>query len=52
MSPVFIILVILGAIISWFLLSSAFFSVGSYVYKIWKNAVDEINKEEREEEGE
>lgn len=52
MNPVFIILVIIGAIISWFLLSSAFFSIGSCLYSIWKNAVDEINKEESEEEGE
>lgn len=50
MNPAFIILVILGAIALWFLLSSAFPAIGRIVYGFWKRAVDEINKEESEEE--
>lgn len=52
MNPTFIILVIFGAIALWFVLSSVFFPIGNYLYKIWKSTVEEIKKEEREEEGE
>ena len=47
MNPVFIFLVILGAILLWFLLSFAFFPLGKMFSKIWNNAVDEIYKEEK-----
>lgn len=49
MNPVFIVLVLLGLIALWFLLSFAFRPLGRIIYRIWKDAVDEINKEEREE---
>lgn len=52
MNPAFIILVILGAIALWFLLSSAFSAIGRIIYGFWKRAVDEINKEDEEEEKE
>ena len=42
MNPVFFILIILGAIALWFLLSFVFFPLG-----IWKDAVDEINKNDK-----
>lgn len=50
MNPVLIILVILAAVILWFLLSFAFFPFGKLIHRIWKDAVDEINREENQEE--
>lgn len=44
MNPVFVILVILGAILLWFLLSFIFFPLGKIIYRIWKDAVNEIEK--------
>lgn len=49
MNPAFIILIILGAVALWFLLSFVFFPLGKFIYRIWKDAVDEINREESEE---
>lgn len=49
MNPTFVILVILLAIIIWFLLSFAFKPIGRLFYRIWKDAVDEINNNESEE---
>lgn len=46
MNPVFVILVILGAIILWFLLSFIFFPLGKLIYQIGKDAKDEMNREE------
>lgn len=50
MNPVFVFLVILAAVVTWFLLSSAFRPIGRLFYRIWKNAVDEINKNDESEE--
>lgn len=50
MNPVFVILIILAAIVLWFLLSFAFFPSGRLVYRLWKDAIDEMNKEEKQEE--
>lgn len=49
MNPAFILLVLLGAVAVWFLLSFAFRPIGRFFYRIWKDAVDSIKKEEREE---
>ncbi len=49
MNPAFILLVLLGAVVVWFLLSFAFIPIGKFIYRIWKDAVDSINKEESEE---
>ena len=47
--PVLMILVIIGLLILWFLLSPFFTKIGSFVYKIIKNSVtEEINKDEKE----
>ncbi len=46
MNPVFYI-VIIGAILLWFLLSFVFFPLGKLGYRIWKVAIDEINKEDK-----
>lgn len=52
MNPAFVILVILGAILLWFLLSFVFFPLGKLIYRIWKDAVDEMNREDKKEKGE
>ena len=52
MNPVFIILVILAVIVLWFLLSFVFFPLGKLIYRIGKDAIDEMNREENEEEKE
>lgn len=49
MNPAFIILVILGAVLLWFLLSFVFFPLGKVVYRLWKDAVDEMNREDKKE---
>lgn len=46
MNPVFFILVILGAIILWLLLSFVFYPLGKIGYRLWKDAIDEINRED------
>lgn len=52
MNPVFIVLVILGAIALWFLLSFLFRPIGDLFFKIWEDAMSEINKsEDKEKEG-
>lgn len=52
MNPVFVILVILVVIALWFLLSFVFFPLGKILYRIGKDAIDEMNKEENKEEKE
>ena len=47
MNPVFIFLVILGAIVLWFLLSFVFYPLGKFIYRIGKDAMDEMNREEK-----
>ena len=46
MNPVFIILVLLAAVLIWFLLSFVFFPVGKLAYRLYKDAIDEINRED------
>lgn len=52
MNPALLILIIIGAIILWFLLSFVFYPLGKLVYKVYKDAIDEMNRDEmnREEE--
>ena len=52
MNPVFFILIILGATILWLLLSFVFYPFGKMCYRIWKDAVDEINREDEHKETE
>lgn len=49
MNPVFVILVILGAVLLWFLLSFVFYPLGRFLYRLWKDATDEMNKEDKNE---
>lgn len=50
MNPVFAILVVLAVILLWFLLSPAFIPLGKIIYRVWRDAVDEIKKDEKEKE--
>lgn len=50
MNPILIFLVILALIALWFLLSFAFRPIGRIFYRIWKDAVEEINKKDESEE--
>lgn len=50
MNPVFVILVILAALLLWFLLSFVFYPLGKFVFRIWEDAVDEMNREDKEKE--
>ena len=49
MNPVFVFLVILGAILLWFLLSFVFHPLGRFLYRLWKDAKDEMNREDKNE---
>lgn len=49
MNPAFFILVALGAVVLWFLLSFVFYPLGRFIYRIWKDAVDEINRKDESE---
>lgn len=48
MNPAFFILIILGAILSWFLLSFAFFTLGRFFYGLWKDAKDQLNRNSKD----
>jgi len=46
MNPVLLFLIVLALIALWFLLAFLFKPLGSFVYKIFKDAMDEINEED------
>ena len=48
MNPAFIILVIIGVVCLWFLLSFMFHPLGKYITKILQDTSDIINDEEKE----
>ena len=48
MNPVFFILVLLAAVLVWFLLSFVFFPVGKLAYRLYKDAIDEINRKDED----
>lgn len=52
MNPVLFLIICLVAVVLWFLLSFAFRPIGRLVCQIWKDAVDEINKNDESEEEE
>ena len=43
---------VVGAVILWFLLSALFYPFGRFLHRIWKDAADEINREENKEDKE
>ena len=49
MNPVFIFLVILAAVLLWFLLSFVFYPLGKFLHRLWTDASDEMNKEDKAE---
>ena len=49
MNPVFIFLVLVGAVVLWFLLSALFYPFWRFLHRILKDAADEINREENKE---
>ena len=49
MNPVFILIVLLGLVALWFLLSFVYRPLGKFIYRIWKDADDAMNKEDEKE---
>lgn len=52
MNPAFVLLVTIGLIALWFLLSFLYKPLGKFVYRIGKDAMDEINEVDEEKETE
>jgi hypothetical protein len=50
MNPVLLFLIVLGMVIFWFLLSFIFYPLGKFIYRIFRDAVDEINRTENKNE--
>lgn len=50
MNPIFVVLVFTVAVLLWFLLVSVFRPLGGLLVKLWKNAVETINDENKAEE--
>lgn len=48
MNPIFWILVIISLILLWFLLAFLFKPIGNFFYRIWKDAIDEIENKDTE----
>ena len=46
MNPALLIIVLIVLVALWFLLSFLFRPMGKFTYRIYKDAVDEINKKE------
>lgn len=45
MNLVFYLLIVMFAVILWFLLSFIFLPLGKYFYRIFSDAMDELNKD-------
>ena len=52
MNPVFWLLVVAAAVAVWFLGSFIFYPFGKYLYRIWKDAMNEMEREDKEDEDE
>lgn len=48
MNPVFIFLVLLAAFVLWWLLAFVFYPLGAFLYRIGKDAIDEMNREDKD----
>jgi hypothetical protein len=46
MNPAFVIIVLLVAILLWFLLSFVFYPLGKLIFRIGQDAIDEMNRED------
>lgn len=49
MNPMLILLTVLIAVFVWFLMSFLFEPIGKFFYRIWKDAVNEINDNKNDE---
>lgn len=49
MNPVFIFLVLLAAVALWFLCTFLFYPIGRFLCRLVKDAVDEMNRDEKKE---
>lgn len=49
MNPALLIILLITAVALWFLLSFLFRPVGKLTYRVYKDAVDEINKNDNDE---
>lgn len=47
MNPVFIFLIIIALVALWFLLSFLFVPLGKLTHRVYKDAVDEMNREDK-----
>ena len=52
MNPAFVFLVILCTVLLWFLSAFVFYPLGRFLHKLWKNANDEMNRDDKNEKGE
>lgn len=50
MNPAFVLLVLLSTALLWFLLSFAFRPIGKVLSRLWQDAIDEMNREDKEKE--
>lgn len=50
MNPAFIIIVLLVAVLLWFLLSFVFYPLGKIIFRIGQDAIDEMNREDNKKE--
>lgn len=50
MNPAFAILVVVGLVALWFLLSAIYKPLGKFIYRIGKDAVDAMTEDETENE--
>lgn len=48
MNPALVILILIGVVALWFLLSFIFYPLGKMVYRIYKDAMDEINRKDED----
>ena len=47
MNPVFWLLVILGAVLLWFFASFIFYPLGRYLWRLWNDTMENINKDDK-----
>lgn len=48
MNPVFWFLVLLGAVFLWFLCSFVFYPLGLYIWRIWSDTIENMEKDNKE----
>ena len=51
MNPVFYLLVIIVAVILWFLLAFIFYPLGRFLYRIFSDTMHELNREDEKSTG-